>query len=293
MDSKFMPRRGKSMSPSQYVFHVERPAYVKKECLEQKTSRKGGVVKIKYIKETFSSNPSYVISMLFLIYCSHMIRIAYSGEYLEKIKKEVFEAFDFSYAFFKLEIPDVIVRVHKNRAEFDKQLGTKTANWLVANASDNGEIDILNPAAIEKESSHDKSEFLQILKHEFTHLFVDGLTNGKSVPKWLDEGLAAYIAKQHQNDKGPIYFEENFCQKLDTPREWDNNVNYDAYTIAALFVDFLISKYSFDKIKELLSSIDKSYYYPNFKKTFLAVYQKELEDVEQLFISEINGKRHS
>lgn len=219
-----------------------------------------------------------------------MIKITYHGENLEEIKKEVVKAFDFAYEFFKLEISDVIVRVYETRTEFDKQIGIKTADWLVANASENGEIDILSPLAIEKESSHDKSEFLQILKHEFTHLFVDGLTNGKSVPKWLNEGLAAYVAKQHQNDNGFIYFEENFCKKLSTPSGWDNNTNYGAYTVAALFVNFLINKYTFVKIKELLISLEKNYYYPNFKNIFLSVYGKELNDVEQLFISEINSK---
>lgn len=203
-----------------------------------------------------------------------MIKIIYPGENLKEIKKEVSKTFDFTYEFFKLEIPNIVVRVYGARAEFDKQLGMETADWLVANASDNGKIDILSPLAIEKESSHDKSEFLQILKHEFTHLFVDGLARGKTVPKWLNEGLAAYVAKQHQDDKGSIYFEENFCQKLSTPLGWDNNVNYNAYTVAALFVSFLISKYLFDKIKELLLSLDKSYNHPNFKKTFLLYIKK-------------------
>lgn len=219
-----------------------------------------------------------------------MLKIIYTGKNLEEIKKKVYDTFDFSCEFFKLEISDVVVRVYETRAEFNKQLGMETADWLVANASDDGEIDILSPLAMEKESSHDKSEFLQILKHEFTHLFINGLTKGKSVPKWLNEGLAAYVAKQHQNDKGSIYLEENFCQKLSTPLGWDSNVNYGAYTISALFVNFLITKYSFDKIKELLSSLDKAYFHPKFKSIFFAVYQKELDDVEQLFVSEINGK---
>ncbi len=219
-----------------------------------------------------------------------MLKIIYSGDNLAEIEKEVFAAFDFLCDFFKLEISDVVVHVYKTRAEFDKQLGMETASWLVANASNNGEIDILSPSAMEKESSHEKSEFPQILKHEFTHLFVDGLTKGKSVPKWLNEGLAAYIAKQHQNYKGSLYFEENFCQKLSTPLGWDNNVNYGAYTISALFVNFLITRYSFNKVKELLASLDKSYRYPNFKKIFSAVYKKDLDDMEQLFVSEINSQ---
>ncbi|HPT08351.1 MAG TPA: basic secretory protein-like protein [bacterium] len=219
-----------------------------------------------------------------------MLKIIYTGDNLEQIEKEVFTAFDFSYKFFKLEIPDVIVRVYKTRDEFNKQLGMETADWLVANTSGNSEIDILSPLSMEKESSHNKSEFLQILKHEFTHLFVNSLANGKSVPKWLNEGLAAYVAKQHQNENSPVYFEENFCQKLSTPADWDNNVNYGAYTVAALFVKFLVDKYSIVKINQLLRSLNNAYYYPDFKNIFFSVYGKELDQMEKLFINEANGK---
>jgi len=219
-----------------------------------------------------------------------MLKIIYSGKDSAKIEKAVLKAFDFSYKFFKLEISDIVVHVYETRAEFDKRLGMETADWLVANASNNGEIDILSPSAMEKESSHDKSEFLQILKHEFTHLFVCGLAEGKSVPRWLNEGLAAYVAKQHQDDKGPLHFEENFCQELDTSKKWNNNVNHGAYSIAALFVAFLIKRYSFNKIKELIISLDKVYYYSEFKKIFFTVYKKELSEVEKLFAAEVNNK---
>ncbi|PIZ99441.1 MAG: hypothetical protein COX77_01485 [Candidatus Komeilibacteria bacterium CG_4_10_14_0_2_um_filter_37_10] len=219
-----------------------------------------------------------------------MIKVIYKGKYSNKIKKEVIKAFDFSYKFFLVETSNIVIHIYETRAEFDKQLNMKTADWLVANSSTGGKIDILSPLAMEKESSHNKNEFTQILKHEFVHLFIDKLAKGRTVPKWLNEGLAAYVANQHQRKIGSIFIEEEFCKRLSTPKEWNENVDYNAYSIAALFVRFLINKYTFNKIKKLITSLDKSYYYPNFKKIFFSVYKKELYNVEQLFISEINSR---
>ena len=217
-----------------------------------------------------------------------MIKVSYSGEDSDKIKKEVLKAYDFLIDIFLLKIPNIIVRIHNDRISFDKQLKTKTPDWCIANASDNNEIDILSPFAMEQQSSHRKSEFLPVLKHEFTHLFIDKLANGKVVPKWLNEGLAQYVAKQNIKQKNQIGIEINFCKKLSTANGWYQRIDNSAYPIAALFVNFLIKKYSFMKIKELLLSIDKKYSYPVFKNTFFGVYKIDLGEVEKLFMKEIN-----
>jgi hypothetical protein len=217
-----------------------------------------------------------------------MIKVIYKGKNLVEIKKEVLKAFAFSYTFFSLNLPKVVVRVFENRLEFSKQLKMETADWLVANANNDNEISILCPLALEKESSHSSKEFLPILEHEFTHLFIGKLANGKAVPKWLNEGMASYVAKQHKREKWPLYIEENFCEKLATSKGWDEYVNYSAYSIASLFVCFLIEKYSFKKIKELVVSLDRNYYYSNFKNIFFKIYKNDLEEIEKLFVKEIN-----
>ncbi len=217
-----------------------------------------------------------------------MLKIIYAGPDSVKAKKDVLEAFDYLHDLFAIKVFNVVVRIYENRAEFDRHLKRRTADWLVANASDDGEIDILSPLAMERESSHDKNEFLPILKHEFAHLFVNRQTGGSAVPMWLNEGIASYVAKQHQNEKQSLYIEENFCKKLSSSKSWNNHVNYSAYTIAALFVNFLIKKYSFLKIKELLTSLNKNYYYPSFKEIFFKVYGKDLNEMEILFTKEIN-----
>lgn len=217
-----------------------------------------------------------------------MIKVIYSGKDFKKIELEVLKAFDFVYKIFLIKTANITVRVYNNRLDFNKFLKRETESWLVANASGNNEIDILSPLAMQNESSHSKNEFLPILKHEFTHLFIHNLAKGRAVPTWLNEGLAAYIAKQHQKNVGPVYIEDNFCKKLGATRGWQKNVKFGAYPISALFVNFLIRKYSLVKIKQLISSLDKHYYYNNFETIFLKVYKKSLNEIEQEFSIEIN-----
>lgn len=216
-----------------------------------------------------------------------MIRLIYKGKDSKKIKNEVLKTFNFLYNIFLVKTPDVVVRIHDNRIDFDKQLKTRTADWCIANASYDNKIDILSPFAIENESSHKKSEFLPVLKHEFAHLFIDKLVNGKVVPKWLDEGLAQYIAKQYKDTSHPKEVEDNFCKKLSTPNGWYKRINSYSYQISVLFVYFLIKKYSFKKVKELLFLLEKEYKYSRFKKIFFEVYKINLTEVEKIFIKSI------
>lgn len=216
-----------------------------------------------------------------------MFKVIYKGKDDLKVKKEATIAFDFVSKIFVEKISEITIYVYQNRAEFDKQFGEKTKNWLVGNAVGSKRINILSPLAFKNESCHEVKEFLPILKHELTHLFIYNLADGKTVPKWLNEGLASYVAKQHKNNSEDIYIEDNFSEKLATSKGWAENVHYGAYPLAALFVNFLIKNYSFNKIKELITSLNKVYYYSSFKKIFFKVYGYDLSEVENLFIKSI------
>jgi hypothetical protein len=219
-----------------------------------------------------------------------MIKVNYDNEDSAKITKDISKVYDSLCKFFSVKAFDVTVNVYSNRNNLNIRLGRKTEDWLVANTScGTNEVDILSPIAMEKESSHDKSEFLQIIKHEFTHLFIQKIAQGKAIPKWLNEGLASYVAKQNQTKQEAIYIEKSFIKKLSTPKGWNEMLDYSAYYISAQFVQFLIKKFSFKKILELLTSLDENYYYPKFEEIFLKVYKKELDEVEELFITGINN----
>ena len=217
-----------------------------------------------------------------------MIKIVYDGKKSKINEKEIVKIFNNLKKIFSIDISVINIHIFDTRAEFSKEIKRETPEWLVANASNYNLINILSPFAFEKESSHHKNEFIQVLKHEITHLFVHKLSKGNALPKWLNEGIASYFAKQHQKEREPIYVEEDFCKKLGTPKGWNDNVNYGAYSIASLFVVFLIKKYSFNKIIELISSIDKNYDYRGFKDVFFKVYKKEIKEVELLFVDSLN-----
>ena len=217
------------------------------------------------------------------------IKFIYKGEDFDYLKNDVASAYKEIGGDVQNAPKNITVRVHKTKKDFNKQLGRNTQDWEIANASYDNEIDILHPAAFEKESSHRKEEFLPVLKHEMIHLFTDGLAKKSAVPKWLNEGFSSFVSGQYKNiKKQRIYIEQNFCEKLGTPKEWNEHSNYNAYQISALFIQFLIENNSLDKLKQLISSLDKNYYYPNFKKIFQEIFNKDIEDAEKEFVRQIN-----
>lgn len=213
--------------------------------------------------------------------------INYKGLDYDKIKDLVISAYDNISLCFNDKLENLTVCVHKSRKEFDKKLNRKTKLWEVANVM-NGEINILHSNSFAKESTHKADEFFPILKHEIAHLFIDRMTNGKSVPKWLDEGLTQYVSGKYKDIKHSIYIEEDFCEKLGTPKGWDEHSDYYAYDTASLFVAFLAEKHTLDKIMKLLSKLDRNYYYPKFEATFKNIFGETLKGLEKDFVDKIN-----
>ena len=215
------------------------------------------------------------------------LQLHYKGKDYEKVKEIVVKAYDDIRVCFKDKLESLIINVHKNRKEFDKKINCKTKLWHIASAS-NGKIDIMHFNTFERETSHKKEDFLPTLKHEMVHLFIDKITNDKAVPKWLDEGLASYISGQYKNIKHSIHIEEDFCEKLGTPKGWDEYSDFSAYDVASLFVSFLTEKYTLDKITEMLSRLDKNYYCPNFETIFSNIFGETLKNLEKEFVDKIN-----
>lgn len=218
------------------------------------------------------------------------LQLKYKGSDYAKIKEMVIKAHDDVGLRLKDKLKNLIVCVHKNRKELDKKLNRKTETWFVANAT-NGEINILHSGSFAKESTHKADEFSPILKHEIAHLFVDRMTKDKTVPKWLDEGLAQYVSGKYKDIKHSICVEENFCEKLGTAKGWGEYSDYYAYDTASLFIAFLAEKHTLEKIMELLSKLDRNYYYPNFEATFKSFFGETLKDLEKEFVSKINKSR--
>lgn len=223
------------------------------------------------------------------------LKLYYIGEGLQKIKEEEIEKlYGGVREYFGFDLDEFSIYLHKTREEYDKQLKRKTKLWNVSNSnSEQSRIDIFHPEVFDKESDHPKSDFPFTLKHEVTHLFVNKLSRGRKIPLWLDEGVSYYVSGQYENklkqNCHSYYIEENFCKKLGTSQGWNLFVNYGAYPISALFVYFLVKTFSFDKVKELITLLDKNYCYPFFKEKFEKVFGITIEDAEREFVKDING----
>ena len=215
------------------------------------------------------------------------ININYKGNDYNEIEKLISLAYKGVEVFFDEKPENINVKIHKTRKDFEEKLNRKTFEWEVANASYSGSIDILHPNSFARESTHKKEEFLFILKHEFSHIFIDLLSNGHKIPKWLDEGFSSYIAG-FNNIKDFLYIEENFCKKLGTPKGWDEYSNYYAYNISQMFVEFLIKKFSIKKVNKLISTLKKNYYYASFSKNFKKIFGKNIENTEREFVESLN-----
>lgn len=200
---------------------------------------------------------------------------------IENAKKEVSE-------FFGFKIEDINIKIADSRAECDKFLNRKTADWEVGitNLSQKS-ILLLNPDQWGKEApSHKSEEFPFLVKHELTHVYTDYLSENKALPMWLFEGLAGVVSGQYKNAKVK-YFEENFCTKLDTPINWNQRANSGAYSTAYLFTYYLIDKHRFKMIEKLIKSSLRYYSYSRFDKIVVDVFGINLGKLEQEFLDSL------
>ncbi len=183
--------------------------------------------------------------------------------YLEFIKKDLEN-------FFNIKIKQPNIFLLNSRKEIDKIYGQKTKSWLTGWVR-YGTIFILNPKNYTKESCHKNIlHFWQTLKHEYCHLYFDQLA-GISCPRWLNEGLACYLAgqvKKEPKDKDLLKI-FNYYSKID---------RY-IYNISYFWVKLLIKKFGRNKILKLIKSLhpnlSEKHFSNIFYKTFQIRYSKE------------------
>ncbi len=185
--------------------------------------------------------------------------------FLLKTKKELSE-------FFGIQIEDPNIFFLHSRKDVDSAFGRKTESWLCAWAK-SGNIYILHPEVYETESDHKIDHFWKTIKHEYTHLYFKQLT-GIGYPKWLNEGLACYLAGQEK--KVPTCEEAikifNYFEKGDSM----------VYGVGYFWVKLLIEKFGKKKFLVFLKQLEPNMSERKFAYVFYATYKihfnkKELE----------------
>ncbi len=190
--------------------------------------------------------------------------------------------------FFGFQIENIEIIIAENRAEYEKLLGRKTAEWEVGNSNLNKKIIfLLDPEQWTKEApSHKPEEFPLLVRHELVHIYTNHLSKGKPIPMWLFEGLAGAISEQYKK-VNIQYFETDFCSKLDTPFNWNQRTNSGAYPVAYLFTHYLFNKYGIKKIKELIQLTPAYYSYNGFDKIVFNILGKNLSELEKDFLENL------
>ena len=185
----------------------------------------------------------------------------------------------------KLEkYPELTITIHGTRKSYDEALYKQSEPWEVGTATRDHNIHILHPDAFEKYSTHNKSEFDGVLKHEVVHIFIGELSGNSYIPHWLNEGLANYLSHQGSDSQGSPYFiEQSFTSRLSSGRDWNSRIHDGAYAISRSFTKYLVDHYSLEKVLGLVKSLDRNFYEPVFREKFKQQFGVELSEVENNF----------
>lgn len=177
-------------------------------------------------------------------------------EFLKTTQKELSD-------FYGVTIDQPSIFFIDSHQEIEKIWRKKIEKWCSAWAKD-GDIYILNPEIYTKESSHkDIKHFWQVLRHEYCHLYYRNIT-GVGYPKWLNEGLANYLAGQVK--KKPT--------KEEALRVFDyyDKSDWRIYNIGYFWTKLLIEKFGRKKLLILVKIINPQVTEKEFARKFHKVY---------------------
>lgn len=126
-------------------------------------------------------------------------------------------------------------------------------------------IFIFSPIAYVRESDHtDPARYWKTLVHEQAHIYIQELSQGNT-PRWLNEGLACYLARQKARKPDRI-------SALSVVK-WNNNVQIGVYALGLYWVKRFIKLYGRTRLIKLLVQISHGKKNArNFQKAFRKVY---------------------
>lgn len=201
---------------------------------------------------------------------------------IDDIKKSISHAVDFfdykKFVTFRIELI-------YSRKEFDEKIGHKTENWVTAYSFKDHFI-IFHPDCFQKFTSHNNSEFSQIITHETSHIIIKQMNIEFS--NWLSEGIAQYIAGQKHSTKilpqSLNYFTNNCLFKNSDYYKFIGNQGYE---ISYIIVNYLIKKYGKQTILKLLSikfNYNSNTSLINFSKILHLSKDELISEIKSIFV---------
>ncbi len=137
------------------------------------------------------------------------------------------------------------------------------ADWVVGSSIDD---ELLMVSPLNPGSYHTYKSLMQVIVHEFAHIavyYARGEKGSNTLPRWLNEGYAQYEAGQIDENIRKLV-EKSMIGK--TPPTWSQLDNAPAmefgqmngYGLSVMIVEFLINKYSIDKLVLLIKEPENS-----------------------------------
>lgn len=166
----------------------------------------------------------------------------------------------------------------KSRDEIDSIREKKTDNRLVGWFWRERFLFVLDPEKLETESDFQKKDFQRILKHELSHFFFLQATGG-TLPSWLDEGLACYLAGQKYDE---VISKDSISRLVACHYQFDRSLFAHSY----LLVEKLINLKGKNNFISFLKSFGKNINEKEFKKLFKKFFQIDFNknNIYQLLI---------
>lgn len=152
-----------------------------------------------------------------------------------------------------------------DRAAIDTLNAKKTEPGFVGWANSRN-IFLLDRKNLEKESSHKYSDeyYSSLIKHELSHLFYKIVSEGKTNPRWLSEGVAIYASGQIKLKPKPEKF-TNFLEFYD-------HTAGETYAESGFVVKLLVEKFGKEKLLSLIKQLKNAENEEQFNSLFHKIY---------------------
>lgn len=192
---------------------------------------------------------------------------------------------DISNFFNIKKIENIELIIVESREEYNKLAEQRqTPRWEVG-CCKNGKIILFSPDAMEKESTHKKEEFYQILTHETTHCFLKmNSIQCKNIPPWFDEGLAGFIAKQYKTEEGKFKLPKGILNLLEitTYNKW--NMLGQPYVLSYLFIYYINKEYP-KQLEQLIKQLKQS---NDFQEALKISFRESINKIYREYIKWLN-----
>ena len=178
---------------------------------------------------------------------------------------------------FKIEYKPILFLI-KSRKEIDYIRGVKTDNRLVGWFWRDKFLFILDQEKFETDSDFQKKDFNVILKHELSHFFFLQATKG-TLPAWINEGLACFIAGQKYEEK---INQSSVGRLIACHYQFDRSLFPYSYLLVKKLLDYKGKNNFINFLKSFRKNVNEKEFKVLFKKFFQINFNKD--DIYQLLI---------